>query len=39
MAVQRIVANIATDRFESVKAFYCDILEMKLLWILGGLLL
>ena len=35
MAVQRIVANIATDRFESVKAFYCDILEMKVVMDLG----
>jgi len=35
MAVQRIVANIATDRFESVKAFYCEILEMKVVMDLG----
>ena len=35
MAVQRIVANMATDRFESVKAFYCGILEMKIVMDLG----
>ena len=29
MAVKRIVANVAADQFESVRAFYCDILQMK----------
>jgi catechol 2,3-dioxygenase-like lactoylglutathione lyase family enzyme len=35
MAVKRIVANIAADQFESVKAFYCDILEMKVVMDFG----
>jgi catechol 2,3-dioxygenase-like lactoylglutathione lyase family enzyme len=35
MAVKRIVANIAADQFESVKAFYCDILQMKVVMDFG----
>ena len=38
MAVKRIVPNIATDRVEDAKAFYCEILGLKLVmdhgWIL-----
>ena len=29
MAVKRIVANMVADQFESIKVFYCDILQMK----------
>ena len=35
MAVKRMVANIAADQFESVKAFYCDILQMKVVMDFG----
>jgi catechol 2,3-dioxygenase-like lactoylglutathione lyase family enzyme len=35
MAVKRIVANIAADQFESVKAFYYDILQMKVAMAFG----
>ena len=36
MAVKRIVANVAADQFESVKAFYCDILQMKVVMDFGS---
>ena len=29
MAVKRIVANIGTDDLASARAFYCDVLDMK----------
>ncbi|MBV8094903.1 MAG: VOC family protein [Acetobacteraceae bacterium] len=35
MAVTRIVANIGTDRVESAKAFYADVLEMTVAMDLG----
>ena len=35
MAVKRIVANIAADQFENVKAFYCDLLQMKVVMDFG----
>ena len=35
MAVKRIVANIAADQFESVKAIYCGILQMKVVMDFG----
>lgn len=35
MAVKRIVANIATERVEDAKAFYADILGLKLVMDLG----
>jgi hypothetical protein len=35
MAVKRIVANMAVDQFESVKAFCCDILQMKVVMDFG----
>ena len=38
MAVKRIVANIATDQFESVKAFYSDILQMKVVMDFGWII-
>lgn len=38
MAVQRIVANIGTDDVASAKAFYCDILDMKVAMDLGWIM-
>jgi catechol 2,3-dioxygenase-like lactoylglutathione lyase family enzyme len=35
MAVKRIVANIAADRVESAKAFYADVLGLRLVMDLG----
>lgn len=35
MAVRRIVTNIGTDRVASAKAFYCDVLDMKVAMDLG----
>jgi catechol 2,3-dioxygenase-like lactoylglutathione lyase family enzyme len=35
MAVKRIVTNIGTDCIASAKAFYCDVLDMKIVMDLG----
>jgi catechol 2,3-dioxygenase-like lactoylglutathione lyase family enzyme len=35
MAVKRIVANVATDRTASARAFYCDVLGMTIAMDLG----
>lgn len=35
MAVKRIVANIATDHVEKARAFYADILDLRLVMDLG----
>jgi catechol 2,3-dioxygenase-like lactoylglutathione lyase family enzyme len=35
VAVKRIVTNIETDRVAFAKAFYCDVLEMKIAMDLG----
>ena len=38
MAVKRIVANLAASQFDSIKAFYCEILEMKIVMDLGWII-
>lgn len=38
MAVKRIVANIGTDHTASAKAFYCDILGMRVAMDLGWIM-
>lgn len=38
MAVKRIVANIATEHVEKAKAFYTDVLELRVVMDLGWIL-
>ena len=38
MAVRRIVANIATDRLDAARAFYGDLLGMKIVMDLGWIM-
>ena len=38
MTVRRIVANIATNRFDAAKAFYGDILQMNVAMDLGWII-
>jgi catechol 2,3-dioxygenase-like lactoylglutathione lyase family enzyme len=38
MAVRRIVANIAADRLDAAKAFYCDALGMHVVMNLGWIM-
>lgn len=38
MAVKRIVINIGTDKIASARAFYCDVLGMKVAMDLGWIM-
>jgi catechol 2,3-dioxygenase-like lactoylglutathione lyase family enzyme len=38
MAVKRVVTNISTDETASANAFYCDVLDMKLVMDLGWIM-
>jgi catechol 2,3-dioxygenase-like lactoylglutathione lyase family enzyme len=38
MAVKRIVANLAVSQFDTIKAFYCEILGMNIVMNLGWII-